>query len=670
MKRIFKYLAAALAAGALLASCANDPAAENLPIKGTDVEGGRKTITFTIPSANRDVVSYSVTTEDGEANLDHLDIYMFDDAKGTLEWIFKNDDINLVNNATDNNATIDVTERAGKKVFFFVGNGDNVSSKLKAARFGETTITEFRDMVSDVQTVLPTKPLLMTAEATIADLDDVQDAEKTVEMKRRVARFDIDNDADGPDDTDDTDGTNFTIKKILINRVNQQGYFFENSTRTPAAMKSGKIAEFEFGNNPGENEGETPAVFYTYPTTIGAGKTEISFEGTFFGQDRVYSLVVEQDLQIEANKRYILKAKKIDITKAVFEVSVKEWDSGDDLPSDPNAHTVEMMNLKLEAGSDASFDANAKTLTVSDATKPSVLKFTAKSFTKEGTRVEISYSFGNKTILPITVNNPTPVLTYQAHYEQAYEVTIPVQTIKAPSQALVELVSVKDPRERVAITVGSRPKYAGTNFRPVQVEGIWWAPLNVGATTINGSKTSLSDIGYSYQWGSNKAYRVDSPPTVLVQGPLSATEATTAQNANKFVMGHVTYANDWLTPHNNELWSESNPKGPCPNGWRLPSPDEVAELAKLSGSADVTFTANALKIKSSTANEQLVLPVSARIGNNGTAITTETAGYYWTYKGDNSGYSNYLKIDTGKEITNNPRGLRASALSVRCVLDE
>ena len=109
--------------------------------------GSRKTITFTLPASTK-TVTYAVDTQQGEDDISHLDIYMFDKSTEKLEAIFFKDDINLVSNK----ATIDVTERTGGKIFYFIGNGNGITSELGQVRYGATTYKQFSEILCDVNT--------------------------------------------------------------------------------------------------------------------------------------------------------------------------------------------------------------------------------------------------------------------------------------------------------------------------------------------------------------------------------------------------------------------------------------------------------------------------------------------------------------------------------------
>lgn len=633
---------------------------ETAEFEPTQGKGGSNTITFNIPGASKGGITYVASVGD-EDKLEHLQIYMFDEGLGTLEWVFDDDDLTIGSAGAVHTATIDVTEREGTKIFFFVGNAENITSELAASRYGETTVTQFRKMVSDVQTALPTTPLLMSGEKRIVDIKNPTPAEKTVEVSRRVARFDISNDADE---------TNFTIKKILIGNVSRQGYIFADPSRTPVAMVSGNAPEIAFGGGTGDNKGNSEAVFYTYPTTLAETKTVISLEGDFFGQSRIYRLVPPADLDILANTRYVLKVKKIDINKIDWELTVDPWGEGQEIEAKKNDKSVTVTDPKLESGSGVT--VTGRSIDMSGATGNTEFSLVASSFHKDNSRAEVTYRCGNATVFPINISHTPAVLTYGVHYAEAYKIEIPKQTIMVPVDVDIEIVSIADPRSRTKINISSQPNYPGTNLKPVLLDGVWWAPVNSGATIINKTSKTLASVGNVYQWGRNDPFNPLASPT-KVQGPVTAAQFSSIP-ATTFVNNPVPPFH-WFEDGTVPRWSESNNVGPCPAGWRIPSATEMLLVSQAFTDVirQANISADGLSLKGDIAGQELWFPIAGYISGSSGTMASPNVSLLWAYDiNEEARQAWHLRINTSgatenDKVTMSSGGGQSAGLHIRCV---
>lgn len=106
----------------------------------------------------------------------------------------------------------------------------------------------------------------------------------------------------------------------------------------------------------------------------------------------------------------------------------------------------------------------------------------------------------------------------------------------------------------------------------IAFNGKIWMDRNLGATSADFKNDWNNSIGSFFQWGRNTAFSSSGYETV--SGPLSAEEATSDANKNKFI---TKMSGDWLSASDNNLWSTSE-KQPCPEGYRLPTNAEMAEI--------------------------------------------------------------------------------------------
>lgn len=574
MKRIIKIFGiAALVSIFGLTGCVSDHEAD-LPTP----DNGRKTITFALP-AHYGVKTYAVNAEAGESDINEIVIYMFDTGSTMLERIFRAPEITIdkpqVGNPT---VTIDVTERKGAKTFFFVVNGAGITAELDAARFNLTTIPELEEALCDKLENLPDTPLLMSFKREVADIENVDPSDKSVVLARRVARFDVHNDAAQ---------TNFTINKILLTNFNSQGYVFGTAIGIPVKqLDILPYKEVEFGTQTDANAGETPAVFYTWPAVLGPGKAGIALEGVVKGQTqpRIFTLNTTTDIEIKANTRFILKAEPVTINEIELTLNVVEWAEGSEVPAESQPSTLTVSALSLDSGDGDML--NDKTYDVFNSVSPSVLKFKTNTFRAKGTHVEVEYVKGEAADLAVSVNTPAPVLVYgSASYEQEYEIQVGAPDKDKHVEVLLRVVNTADPFRREFLRITSVPVYPGTQHKPVRVGGLLWAPCNVGAKNVGGVTKSEDDMGRIFQWGRNdSSWAFDQllPMTAAnsVQGPVSLANYNTGMYKDKFISATSvtggTY--DWITPQDPTLWSSPEKQKVCPKGWKIPNRAEFQKL--------------------------------------------------------------------------------------------
>ncbi len=131
--------------------------------------------------------------------------------------------------------------------------------------------------------------------------------------------------------------------------------------------------------------------------------------------------------------------------------------------------------------------------------------------------------------------------------------------------------------EEVSFTTKSEeiPQYPGTSLKPVKIEGLWWAPVNAGYS-------SSTKFGLLYQW--HRKYGQDYVSTGVTSGPVSLDEGNKASNSDSF----YTSSSDWCS-EKQERWSMNSSFNPCPDGWRVPTNQEMKSLL---GTTSVWVKAN------------------------------------------------------------------------------
>ncbi len=170
---------------------------------------------------------------------------------------------------------------------------------------------------------------------------------------------------------------------------------------------------------------------------------------------------------------------------------------------------------------------------------------------------------------------------------------------------------------------------------PAGINGVEWAETNVDAP--GAFAATPNDPGRLYQWGIDIAYPIASQ-------------------------------SDWnTTAYDGNSWD--NGDGPCPEGWRLPTREEVEKLidetkvtyqwidASASQSAGMKYTDNS-------SGKSIFLPAVGYLNyENGALTEAGTNGNYWT--GEAS--SNASKLWLERDATDRGNSNRNFAFSVRCV---
>ncbi|MDR1884110.1 MAG: fibrobacter succinogenes major paralogous domain-containing protein, partial [Prevotella sp.] len=128
--------------------------------------------------------------------------------------------------------------------------------------------------------------------------------------------------------------------------------------------------------------------------------------------------------------------------------------------------------------------------------------------------------------------------------------------------------------------------------------------------------------------------------------------AEAASSSTKF----ITSASDWLSEPDNTLWSGDNAQGPCPDGWRVPTADELSVLS-------FGTSTNRLAIAGTVPGEYLYLPAAGGCYSSGGWYAQGSGGHYWssTVNGTNAKYLTFYGTPNVTALN------RAYGFSVRCI---
>ena len=196
-----------------------------------------------------------------------------------------------------------------------------------------------------------------------------------------------------------------------------------------------------------------------------------------------------------------------------------------------------------------------------------------------------------------------------------------------------------------------------------------WAPVNCGY------HKSRYEYGKLYQWGRSvgTGYGPEGA-TSIYDGGVSASQADAY---NTFFAGYEKYNYDWVYPQDDKLWNsgtedypEKTKYDPCPEGWRVPTSNELNELSRNKSSWTTNdagqkgYWFSGANVYTSSAPRVFLSAAGFLANLDGNAFSRDNNGLYWSscpydFK------SNYLNMHSTKANMNSE--YRALGMSVRCV---
>ncbi|WP_455640618.1 hypothetical protein [Parabacteroides sp.] len=179
--------------------------------------------------------------------------------------------------------------------------------------------------------------LLMTGSNTTKILGTVSKVK--IELKRAVARFDIDNTART---------SNLTIESIALKQGRKTAPLWPSGTITPVAdgdlATSTLLTEYSpvaYTDLPNANQGVTESAIYVYPT-LSTDKAELIIKGKYYNpvnntkMDATYSVPLQKTaadgttslIPINRNSRYKLRIIDVTTTTMAATFEIEDWTSG------------------------------------------------------------------------------------------------------------------------------------------------------------------------------------------------------------------------------------------------------------------------------------------------------------------------------------------------------
>nr|WP_129733419.1 hypothetical protein [Parabacteroides goldsteinii] len=542
----------------------------NEPIDGELSPTGAANEIQLVISGNGEGVDYTkAIASEPENKIENLDVYIFasDAQAGTYKYLDKwqsaaaNDKtlktFALQASGSAWNASVFPTEVAGYpflKLFLVANREDNLYQEDGAATLTLTAFTAAGDfgVATDeaaflqsytkalTATQLLHPSLLMTGNGTTKMQGTVSNVK--IELKRVVARFDIDNTART---------SNLTIQSIAFQQGRKTGTLWSGGTLTVVADPNQgtspllmKYQEVDYTALANANQGVTESAIYTYPT-LDTDKASLVIKGTYHdpvtnsNKPATYTVPLQKtngvtgttaDIAILRNNRYKLRIIDVTSTTMAAAFEIEDWTSGGGITIKPEAPVSATFTATgadvAEVGDDkmrVDVAGGTFTLTVSHINKPVTIETTPT--------YEPTYGgTGWITVAPITraaASNAEATITIAPNGssdadQKPHEVHIGYITVKwgeIPEEQMkleiyrgASMVTYMDP------AAGQTVRFAAVEMK----DNKFWAPINVGATTIKNKAVATGDItadcGKLFQWGRKSGVNATNSPSDIYEG--------------------------------------------------------------------------------------------------------------------------------------------------------
>ena len=586
--------------------CNNDPVDGEISLTGATNE-----IQLVIAGNGEGVDYTKAIASESENKIENLDVYIFasDAQAGTYRYLDKwesaaaNDKVQnkflLQASGSEWNASIFPTEIAGYpylKLFLVANREDDLYQENGATALTLTPFTSSDnfDAATDEATFLQSytkaltadkvlyPSLLMTGNGATKILGTVSNVK--IELKRVVARFDIDNTART---------SNLTIQSIALKQGRKTGTLWNGGTLTPVAeadlatspllMEYKEVDYTAFAN---ANTGVTESAIYTYPT-LDTDKASLIIKGTYHDpvtnsdKPATYTVPLQKtdgatgttaDIAILRNNRYKLRIIDVTSTTMAAAFEIEDWTSSGGITVKPEAPVLPITFSATgadvaEVGDDkirVDVDGGTFTLTVSHINdKPVTIETTPE--------YEPTYGDGDNnwiTIAPVTraTTGVAKTVTITANNsadtdQKPYEVHIGYITVKwgdAPQeQTKLEIYRGASSVTYLDPAAGQTVRFAAVKMR----DDRYWAPINVGAKTAKNKATQdantdiTEDAGKLFQWGRLYGFAATNNATTctndladidLLGRPEQADLTNMSKWDGKFIIGTSELKYNWL----------------------------------------------------------------------------------------------------------------------------
>lgn len=224
-------------------------------------------------------------------------------------------------------------------------------------------------------------------------------------------------------------------------------------------------------------------------------------------------------------------------------------------------------------------------------------------------------------------------------------------------------------------------EYGINHGKGTEIDGVVWAPVNCGYHETDFKYGKLYQWGRKYGQGYSGDEYIDGSyvqcadaiiPSISSCNP-SLSEGQAKENANVYFKG---YGTNWLNYSDDYLWNKETSDDPvkteydpCPDGWRVPTYDEMRSLMQYKSSwttynGQLGYWFNSSNDYSEEI-DKVFLSAAGRFTYYGYASDRRLVGYYWTSQAASNGKAYYMLIYTDYVILDS--NSRIYGCSVRCV---
>ena len=601
------------------------------------------------------------------------------------------------------------------KVIVIANYAENdLTDKLK----GVQTWDALADLMTETLEANLETPLLMYASADIVQWKSGGSASASFELERLVSRIDIHNNAYNADTPDD----GFVLESAQLIRPKTASYLLPQNLKTDKITVSDQPFPVKDDVTTDGNL-QTLECLYAYENGNAAAEpvtaTAVQVNGTFCG-GKISKIVnfkktvngADEAIALARNTRYVININPApDSTAITWDIQVKEWSEADTIKVKPKFPTPVLENIVAEGFEGGlSWDETTKTITT-DGSGVATLTFETVGTTASIYKLGYKYAKDGSSLdtdeLPI-IKADDPIITYAAGVKTLFTINVPKpkKDSGVPIDVYVIIQNGGNTDACDTITIKCRPNYYDTSEKPVMMkDGKFWAPVNVGATSIPTSVTTTGDItptcGNLFQWGRIYAFpaSTDAVDTTSIGTTLGRPTQADLADMSKW-NGKYIYRSDknpdtkynWLLINGvdqdnpgsssmlagewyQKLWNSGTDAtpvktdyDPCPKGWRVPTLAEWQAIG--AGNAAITKDwddiTKLMKIDGED-GVKLVLPAAGyRNSADGVSFKQGINGYYWSSSVPSSSIyasnvyfnSATLSIDTY---------YRGNGYSVRCI---
>ncbi|MCC8170858.1 MAG: hypothetical protein LIP00_03545 [Parabacteroides sp.] len=379
MKKKYYFMAVATL---MLGACSEDTVVDrgggdsSLPAVNSRTE-----IKFTLGGIGGGVVPYAPVATEAENELKTLDVFVFNrdtlpdgtpkaDADGKvnyhLEEVFKFGEGGTAITDDGSKKTASITVNGHNlKYFFFVANARDVAS-MTMYELNKTDTAEFFSKLTDRLNTRLVCPLIMSANRQFNLKDSIDNSKTgpyTIDLKRIVARFDINNVAKD---------SKFYIHTVKIQNARTQSFIFPQDTLYMPAEGLVTLAGIDYRVLDNANLGMTRSAFYMYPSPI-ADNASLVLEGArnADGTDpvdyaikfqKVQDLNKANDVDIQANYYYVLNLEAVGMNEIGGTLQAIKWGDNDTINIDGGLGSLALALDANEARAGVSLAKNVLTL--------------------------------------------------------------------------------------------------------------------------------------------------------------------------------------------------------------------------------------------------------------------------------------------------------------------